>query len=293
MRSGWVLAELRLPRLVMALLSGAGLAVSGCVLQALLRNDLATPYTLGISAGAALTAGTVIVTGVVVPAMGMVLAGTAGSLAAVLAVYLLAGLGGRGRSGTSILLAGVTMNLVGASVLLLMEYLADATRVMEIVRWMMGDLSVVGWSEPLFLLPLVAAAAAFSVSRGAILNQLALGEDLAASRGVPVTRERRLLLASAAVLAGAVVGVIGPVGFVGLIVPHAMRRLAGEDYRVLLPASALGGALLMTLADALSRMVLSPAELPVGVVTALTGGPFFLVLLLGSGGPGGSGGRGS
>ena len=277
---GWVVLRLRLPRLVLSLLTGGSLAVSGCVLQSLLRNDLATPYTLGISAGAGLAAGSLIVAGVAMPVLGMVVAGTAGALVAVGAVYAISVAAGRRDVGSTLLLAGVTVNLVAASILLLLEYFSDADRIMEIIRWMMGDMAVVGWAKPLFLVIPWALGTLLVLRRTGVLNQVAQGDDLAASRGVSVRKEGNILLASAAILAGATVGVAGPVGFVGLMVPHIMRRLAGADYRYLVPASALGGMLLMVLADSLSRVLISPAELPIGIVMALIGGPFFLVLLL-------------
>lgn len=280
----WVVTGLRLPRLVLAILTGAALSVSGCVLQSILRNDLATPYTLGISAGAGVVAGSVIVSGLVIPVIGMVAFGTIGALLAVMIVYGLARRAGNGDRGSSLILAGVTMNLVGASVLLLLEYFSDASRVLEIVRWMMGDLAVIGWSKPLFLLPFVIAGLTAVLLRTGVMNQISQGDDVAFSRGVHVDRERNLLLASAALLAGSTVGVAGPVGFVGLMVPHIMRRFSGADYRYLVPASALGGMLLVILADSLSRILVSPAELPIGIVMSLTGGPFFLVLLIRSGG---------
>lgn len=275
----WVVTGLRLPRLALALLTGAALSVSGCVLQSILRNDLATPYTLGISAGAGLVAGSVIVSGIMMPVMGLVAAGTAGALLSVAIVYGLASRGG-GEYGPTLILAGVTMNLVGASVLLLFEYFSDASRILEIVRWMMGDLSVIGWSKPLFLLPAVAGGMVAVLLRTGVMNQISQGDDIAFARGVSVSRERKLLLASAALLAGSTVGAAGPIGFVGLMVPHIMRKFVGADYRYLVPASAMGGMLLMVMADSLSRVVVSPAELPIGIVMSLTGGPFFLALLL-------------
>jgi iron complex transport system permease protein len=280
---GWVLLDLRLPRLVLALLTGAGLSVSGCVLQSILRNDLATPYTLGISAGAGLVAGSVIVSGTMMSVMGLVTAGTGGALLAVAFVYALARRGGIGDYGSRLILAGVTMNLVGASILLLFEYFSDASRILEIVRWMMGDLAVIGWEKPLFLLPLVLAGMVIVFLRTGTMNQLSQGDDIAFARGVRVSRERNVLLMAAAILAGSTVGAAGPIGFVGLMVPHIMRRFAGSDYRYLVPASAMGGMVLVTIADSMSRMVISPSELPIGIVMSLTGGPFFLFLLLRSG----------
>ncbi len=276
----WVIMRLRLPRLILALLAGSALSISGSVLQSLLRNDLATPYTLGISAGAGLVAGSVIVSGMIVPVIGLVAAGTAGALLAVALVYALAYRSRRGDYGPTLLLAGITMNLVGASILLLFEYFSDASKIMEIVRWMMGDMAVIGWGKPLFLMPPVILGIVVTLTRTGVLNQISQGDDIAQTRGVSVNWERNLLLAVAALLAGSTVGVVGPVGFVGLMVPHIMRRFVGSDYRYLIPASALGGMLLVILADSLSRVIISPAELPIGIVMSLIGGPFFLVLLL-------------
>jgi iron complex transport system permease protein len=276
----WVILKLRLPRLVLALLTGSSLSISGCILQSILRNDLATPYTLGISAGAGLVAGSAIVSGLMLPVMGLVAAGTAGAMLAVVLVYALAFRGRRGDFGSTLLLAGITMNLVGASILLLFEYFSDASRILEIVRWMMGDMAVIGWGKPLFLIFPVILGMAAVFSRTGAMNQISQGDDIASTRGVSVIRERNVLLASAAILAGSTVGAVGPVGFVGLMVPHIMRRFVGSDYRYLVPASALGGMLLVVLADSLSRLVISPAELPIGIVMSLIGGPFFLVILL-------------
>ena len=276
-----IILDLRLPRVALALLAGSSLAVSGCVLQSLLRNDLATPYTLGISAGAGVTAGALIISRIAISVLGLVVAGSAGALLAVAAVYLLARAGRGGNMGVRLLLAGITVNLVGAAFLLLFEYLSPASRLVEIVRWMMGDLGAVGFQKPLFLLPFALTGLLIAASRTGVLNQLSVGEEIASARGVSVNRERNILLASAALLAGSTVGAIGPVGFVGLVVPHIMRRITGSDYRSLVPASALGGAIILLFADVLSRIVMSPAELPIGIVMALIGGPFFLMLLLG------------
>jgi iron complex transport system permease protein len=276
--SGWVITRLRLPRVALAMLAGSSLAVSGCVLQALLRNELADPYTLGISAGAGLSAGTLILMQASLPAAAYLLAGSAGAVLAAAAVWALSRVGGGGDP--RILLAGVTVNLVGASLLLLIEFFGPVSRLVEIVRWMMGDLSAVDATVPLYLLPFAVAGMALVAFRTGTLNQLAMGDDLAATRGVSVGRERNILLAAASILAGGVVGAVGPIGFVGLMVPHAMRRMAGSDYRTLVPASAVGGMILLLFADVLSRVVVSPAEIPIGIVMALSGGPFFMFLLL-------------
>ncbi|MCD6589445.1 MAG: iron ABC transporter permease [Candidatus Fermentibacteraceae bacterium] len=280
---GWraptrVILYLRLPRILLAITAGASLAVSGCILQAVLRNPLATPYTLGISAGAGVTAGFIILSGVTLPVFLVYLSGTAGALAASTLTWFLAGRGSRDHS--SLILAGVTVNLLGASVLLLIEYMSPASRLVEIVRWMMGDLAVAGYRRILFLVPFLVAGMIPALMKTGTLNQFLTGTEVAESRGVNTVRERLFLLVAAAVLAGGAVGAVGPVGFVGLIVPHTVRRLAGGDYRRLLPLSALGGAVLMIWADIFSRVIITPAELPIGVILSLLGGPFFLYLLV-------------
>ena len=273
-----VILFLRLPRILLAVTAGAALAVSGCVLQAVLRNPLATPFTLGISAGAGVTAGFIILSGISLPIIVVYLSGTAGALAASTLTWFLAGRGQRDHSG--LILAGVTVNLLGASLLLLIEYMSPASRLVEIIRWMMGDLAVAGYRRVLFLLPFLIAGMVPAMLKTGTLNQFLTGTEMAESRGVDTARERFLLLLAAAILAGGAVGAVGPVGFVGLIVPHTMRRLVGGDYRRLLPYSALGGAILMLWADIFSRVVVSPAELPIGVILSLLGGPFFLYLLI-------------
>ncbi len=275
---GRILIDLRMPRVLLAIVAGASLAISGCVLQAVLRNPLATPYTLGISAGAGVTAGVLILSGAVIPVFLVYLAGAAGALAAGCLTWFIAGRSRRDPSG--LILAGVTVNLLGASFLLLIEYMSPASRLVEIVRWMMGDLAVAGYGRVLFLLPFFAAGITAAFMRTGTLNQFLSGTEMAESRGVNTLRERFILLLAAALLAGGTVGAVGPVGFIGLIVPHAVRRLAGGDYRRLLPLSALGGAVLLVWSDVVSRLVVSPAELPIGVLLSLLGGPFFLYLLL-------------
>jgi len=275
-----VVLSLRLSRTALAVLAGASLAVAGAVLQSVLRNVLATPYTLGVSAGAGVTAGAVILFGAGLSGYWAGLAGTAGALAA---TALVASLAGRGRSdGSTLILAGVTVNVLGASLLLLMEYLSPASRLMEIVRWMMGDLAAAGYSRVFFLLPFSVLGMLLVLTRTGTLNQMLAGEELAETRGVNTRRERAIMLTASAILAGGTVGAVGPVGFVGLVVPHILRRIAGGDCRKLVPLSALGGAVLLVWSDILGRVAVSPGELPIGIITALVGGPYFLRLLAGS-----------
>ncbi len=269
----------RLPRVLAAALVGASLAASGVVLQALLRNPLATPFTLGVSSGAALGAMLVIAAGLDMGALGVSsvpLASFAGSIVATAIVYWLARSQRRGLSTNVLLLAGVTLNSFFSALILFVQYLADFTQAFRTVRWLMGDLDVGGYGAIVAALPLVVLSfAAFAVLARS-LNLLSLGADAAAARGVDVVRAERLAFLSASLATGAAVSLAGPIGFIGIVVPHLVRLLVGADHRVVLPASACFGAAFLIGCDLVSRTALAPLELPVGIVTAMIGGPFFL-----------------
>lgn len=273
----------RLPRVLAGALVGASLAAAGVVLQALLRNPLATPFTLGVSAGAALGAMLAIALQVEAAVLGVSavpVASFAGSLAAIGIVYWLATSQRRGLSTNVLLLAGVTLNAFFSAIILFVQYLADFADVFRTVRWLMGDLDVGGYDPIVAALPFLGAAfAAFAILPRA-LNLLALGEDAAAARGVDTGRAQRLAFFSASLATGAAVALGGPIGFVGIVVPHLVRLLIGADHRLVLPVSALLGAAFLVLCDLVSRVALAPIELPVGVITAMIGGPFFLWLLV-------------
>ncbi len=273
----------RLPRVLAAGLVGATLAVAGVVMQALLRNPLATPFTLGVSSGSALGAMLALTflphwSGGALTSVAV--ASLAGALGAVLIVYALAQVRHRGFSTDVLLLAGVTLNAFFSALILLVQYLSDFTETMRTMRWLMGDLDVAGY-RPLavalvMLLPALAAFAWLPRS----LNALALGAEQAGTRGVPVLGVQRLAFFAASLATGVAVSLAGPIGFVGIIVPHLVRLLVGADHRVVMPASAMFGAAFLMACDALARIVLSPVELPVGVMTAVLGAPFFLWLLI-------------
>jgi iron complex transport system permease protein len=273
--------QIRLPRILLALLGGGALAVSGLGFQTLFRNPLAEPYTLGVSSGAAL--------GAVLALrfdggqlLGLSLVGLASFAGALGATALIVGLALRrqGVETSTLLLAGVAVSLSCSAIILFLQYLADSTQTFRMVRWMMGGLSVVGYREVLWLLPWVLGGSAALFALRWELNLLLTGEELAASRGVDLARLRRRVLLATSLMIGALVAVAGPIGFVGLIVPHVLRRFVGHDHLFLVPACILGGGAFLTLCDAVGRTVMSPAELPVGVLTALLGGPFFLWLLV-------------
>jgi iron complex transport system permease protein len=273
----------RLPRTLAGALVGSTLAAAGVVFQGLLRNPLATPFTLGVSAGAALWAMLVITFAPAFEWIGVSLsplASFAGSLLAVTIVYLLASARHRGLSTNVLLLAGVTMNAFFSALILFVQYFADFAETFRILRWLMGDLDVSSYRPIVTALPLVAIAFMAFAWLARPLNLLSLGPDAAESRGLDVVRAQRVAFVSASLATGAAVSVGGPVGFVGIIVPHLVRLMVGADHRIVLPASALFGAAFLIACDAFARTIMAPLELPVGVITALIGGPFFLWLLI-------------
>ncbi len=277
-----VFLRLRLPRVVMAGLVGASLAMVGAALQALFRNPLADPFTLGVSGGASLGASIAIALGLGVSLLGVPLVfitAFVGAGASVFLVYRLARSGGGVILPGALLLAGVVLNLCAAAGVLVIQYLATYGRALQILRWMIGSLDVVGfdliWKMLILLIP--GWLVLFAHARD--LHLLATGDESAASLGVDVRRTERMVFAASSLIVGVTVSVGGTIGFVGLIVPHAARLLFGQDVRVLLPASFLLGAAFLVLADTLARVAISPSELPVGAITALLGGPVFLMLL--------------
>ncbi len=280
------LATLRLPRALMAAVSGATLATAGAVYQALLRNPLAEPYTLGVSGGATFGAVVAIaLAGRLGPAGAAWLslpvvsaAALAGAGTAIVLVYILARSAGRFSSST-IILAGITLNLVFASLILLVEYLADYTQVYEMIRWMMGGLDIVGYRDFQIVGPVAAIGLATIFLAVGELDLLAVDPLAAATLGVRVERARWRLLLAASLMTGCVVAFAGPIGFVGLIVPHCVRMALGAPHGRVMPACVVAGALFLIACDTLAQNVLGDEELPVGVITAMLGGPFFVFLL--------------
>jgi iron complex transport system permease protein len=273
----------RLPRVLAGALVGGALASAGVVFQAMLRNPLATPFTLGVSAGSSLGAMLAILFGASAslgPLSPVPLASLAGAVVAAAIVYWLATRPGRPISTSVLLLAGVTLNSFFSALILFAQFLADYAQVYRAARWLMGDLDVGGLSPLLGALPLVLGAfAVFAILPGA-LNLLSIGADAAAARGVDVARAQRLAFVSASLATSAAVSLAGPIGFVGIVVPHLVRLLVGVDHRIVLPASVLFGASFLVACDLVARTLLAPVEIPVGVVTAMIGGPFFLWLLV-------------
>jgi iron complex transport system permease protein len=273
----------RLPRVVAAVLVGAALASAGVVFQALLRNPLATPDTLGVSSGAALGAMIAMTFHLDLGFAGIPsvsLASLAGSIGALGIVYALSTARRRGLSTTVLLLAGVTMTAFFSALILFTQYLADFTDTFRTVRWLMGMLDIGGYAPILGVLPILTVAFALFATLPRPLDLISLGADAATARGVDVPRAERMALVSASLATGAAVSISGPIAFVGLVVPHLVRLIVGSDHRLVLPASALLGGAFLIGCDLVARTIFSPVEIPVGIVTALIGGPFFLWLLL-------------
>jgi iron complex transport system permease protein len=271
----------RLPRVLGAMLVGAALAAAGCTFQAVLRNPLAEPYTLGISGGSSLAAVIAIRIGFegALGGSGVGVAAVMGAIAAVGAVWLL------GRVGSSLppatlLLAGVTVAMWCSSASMMVQATADFTETSRMVHWMMGDLEAVRWASLSRSGVAIGVGLAVLLSLSRDLNALAAGHEAAAAVGVAVGRSQTLAFVASSLLVGAAISISGPIGFIGLMVPHGMRALIGPDHRALLPASILGGGAALVVCDTLARTVIAPHHLPVGVVTAFFGGPVLLALLV-------------
>ncbi|MCK6557367.1 iron ABC transporter permease [Candidatus Binatia bacterium] len=276
-----ILFDTRVPRVLLAAVVGAALATAGAALQGLLRNPLAEPHLIGVSGGAALGAVAAIVLGgrgvygatAVVP-----LAAAAGALVSVAIIYRLAVVDGRLQPYV-LLLAGVVYNAFAGALIMFANSVADVYAAQGLLFWLMGSLATQSYGLVAVIGLYAGGGAAWLLGQARALNLLALGEEGALHLGVDVHRARRSVFVAAALLVGAVVSVTGMIGFVGLIVPHVMRLLLGADHRLLMPASLLAGAIFLVWADTAARTVLGVVELPVGVITALCGGPFFVYLL--------------
>lgn len=278
--SAAILLDVRLPRLLLGFLVGGCLAAVGTTLQALLRNPLADPYLLGVSGGAAAGAALAIVLGLsAAGAIWLPLSGFAGGLLSLILLYRVAAAYGY-LSVHTLLLAGVILNALCSALIMFLTSIMDPSHAFRILSWMLGSLAAPD-DLSLSVLALFLAAGWLLLGRQArALNLLTVGEEAAQSLGVDVERVKRALLVTTALLTGAVVSVSGLIGFVGMAVPHAVRMLCGADNRLLLPACAMVGGMCLVIADTVARTALTPAEVPVGVMTALIGAPFFLYLLV-------------
>lgn len=275
--------QIRVPRVLIAFLAGASLAISGMAFQAVFRNSLATPFTLGTASGASLGAALYINLGfsfTLFRISGISIFALIGALLSIMLVYGLTQVR-RGFSTATMLLAGVAISFFFSSLILLVQYLSDFTQTFQMLRWVMGGLDKgVGFDGVFSVLPFVVAGSLILMYLTNELNLITTGEELATSRGVEVNRTKITIFFAASLMVGTVVAICGPIGFVGLMAPHICRLMIGPDHRYLLPASWLFGGAFLVACDTFARIVIAPTELPVGIVTAVLGGPFFLFLLL-------------
>ena len=271
----------RLPRVLFGALVGGALATAGVLFQAILRNSLADPFTLGVSAGSSLGAFVAIWLGLETVVLGIPIISVAAFIGAFLTialVFFIARTSGAVPTFT-LILAGVTLNFIFFAVMMFIHYAANFNQSYLMTRWTMGALDTADMRTVLGAAPFVIGCVAGLMWIAAQLNPLSAGEDWAASRGVEVRRVKTLCYFIASILTGAVTAFSGPIGFVGLIVPHTVRLVIGPDHRLLIPASFFLGSAFLVLCDTAARTIFAPAEIPVGVITALLGGPFFIVLL--------------
>lgn len=271
-----VLMYIRLPRIVMAVVVGAALSVAGATMQALFRNPLAEPGLVGLSAGASLGA----VCAIVLTSGSFAVVSLSAFVGAWVATYAAYQLGRRSQGASGLLLAGIAMNTIVFSVMGLLIVHANDAQLRDVTFWNMGSLAGASWSVLFYIIPLVGIGSGLLIRRWKLFNALLLGDRETFHLGFNLAKLRWQTLMLVALTVGPLVAVTGTIGFVGLVVPHLVRLLAGSDHRWVMPASALVGAAALVLSDALARTVMAPAELPIGLITSLVGGPFFMVLIL-------------
>jgi len=278
-----VFYTLRVPRVLTAFIAGGGLALAGMVFQAVFRNPLATPFTLGIASGASCGAAAVILFGLTALTPHFPAASAGAFAGALLALALIFGFSAlkRDTSNLTMLLAGIALSFIFSSLLMFLQFFSDSRHSFQIVRWLMGGINVFGYAHLGLMVPIVLGVSVLVALHLPHLDQLMTGEDIAQSRGVEVKRTKNILLIGTSLAVSAIVAVCGPVGFVGMMVPHVCRLVFGSAHRTLGPASFLLGGAYLVACDTAARVVIAPAEMPVGVITALMGGPFFLWLLFG------------
>ncbi len=271
-----ILVDIRLPRTLLAILVGAGIATSGAAIQGLFRNPLADPALIGVSGGAAVFAAAFLVLGA-----GLVSLGLAGSafVGGLVTTWLVVEIGRRGGSTSSMLLAGIAINAIALSGVGILSYLSTDSELRSVAFWALGSLNGADWNA-VAISGLIVIALIFFFLRSERLNAITLGDSEAGHLGVSVKRLRKEIILFTALATGISVALCGVIAFIGLVVPHLIRLTLGSNHYVVIPGSALLGAILLLIADTLSRTLLSPAELPVGIITALLGGPFFIYLIM-------------
>ncbi len=274
-----------LPRTLLGAIAGGSLGLCGAAFQVMLRNSLATPYTLGVASAGALGAVVVVGAGLVIsigPFSSVQLGALLGAGADVVLVTVMARRL-RGSGTGSLLLAGITVSLLAAALMMLVRYVSSPFRLSEMDRWLMGGLDIIGYDPIASVLPILLPGLALILRHARAVDQLSLGRTMATARGVDVAALQRDLFIGGSLVTAAVVSAAGPIGFVGLIVPHAVRRFTPKDHRVILPVTFAAAGAFLVLADGVARTLMAPRELPVGILTAAIGGPLFLLILAKSG----------
>ncbi len=274
--------RIRVPRVLIAFIVGLALSIGGMTFQAMFRNSLATPFTLGVSSGAAFGAALYVKMGIIFSLAGITgqtIFAFIGALITITIVYLLSKIK-KGFSVGTMLLAGVAINFFFSSFILFIQFMSDFTHSFRIMRWLMGGFEVIGYTDIYNILPFILVGTLIIVLLSTELNLLTLGEDLAISRGVNVNRIKTILFIATSLMVGGIISVVGPIGFVGMMIPHISRLIIGQDHRYLVVLNIIFGGSFLVLCDTLSRILIAPAEIPVGVITALLGGPFFIWLLI-------------
>ena len=278
---GFIFWQIRVPRVLLACIVGAGLSVGGLVVQAVLQNPLATPYTLGITSGSALGAVIAIKLGmdwIIGGFSSLIVFSFVGALLTAWIIFLVAARMKR-FSSYVLILAGITLAYALGAVTLFVQFFADWVETRQMVHWFMGGLQPVGYNQLLISAAITIPAILYIWRYGRELNILNLGEDLAQTKGVAVVKLTRNLFIAVAMIIAIIVSIAGPIGFVGIIIPHLLRLWLGSDNTVLIPMAVITGAIFLMISDTISRVIIAPAELPVGIITAIIGAFFFIVLL--------------
>ena len=274
--------QIRVPRVIAALFAGAALAISGMAFQAIFRNPLATPFTLGISSGSAFGAALYIQLGASFSLLGISGQSISAFISAIMSIGIVYGLTRlkKGYTTGTMLISGVAVNFFFASLILVIQYISDFDNSFRVIRWLMGGFEIVGYSPVFTILPFVAAGTVIVMLYVNELNLVMAGEDLAAGKGVDLNRLKLSIFLAASLMIGSIVSVFGVIGFVGMMVPHICRLIIGYNHRYLAPLTLIAGGAFLVFCDTVSRTLIAPAEIPVGVITALLGGPFFIYLLI-------------
>ncbi len=282
--NSFIFWQLRLPRTVMAFLVGSSLALGGLIFQNIFKNSLATPYTLGVSSGAA--AGTVVVLklNLAINIFGINMVYIGGFLGGILSILLILGISKITKSYSvyTILMSGVAINFFFSSFIMLLQYMVDITQTVSVLRWLMGSIFTSGYKDILILFPVWTFFIFVSLILKKELLLISGGENFAETRGLDVNKFRILLFVIVSLVTGIVVSLTGPIGFIGLIVPHITRRIIKDNFRLLVIVTIILGGILLAIADLLARTLLPPVEIPVGIVTSFFGAPFFLFVLISS-----------